>query len=154
MIDKYLDHIQEGYLINERTISIDLDKFESGESNKLLVVGLSGGGKSTLSKYLSKKYNCYHNELDDCCKSALTPEEYQDFIMLNSRTANNKTIRIYKSKKRKGKHQDMSTVTDLIKRGLILNFKNLQKDVNTFKKLRKKHGGNIQTFDVPMLKGV
>ncbi len=45
MINTYLQYIQEGYLFSDKTISIDLNKFESGESNKLIVMGLSGSVK-------------------------------------------------------------------------------------------------------------
>ncbi len=56
--------ILEGYIFSDKTISIDLDKFESGESNKLLITGLSGGGKTTLGKYLSKKYSAEFFDTD------------------------------------------------------------------------------------------
>jgi len=76
MFDEYLDFLQEGYLFSDKTISIDLDKFESGESNKLIVVGLSGAGKSTLGTYLSKKYKCGFNELDICSRKVMTDDEH------------------------------------------------------------------------------
>lgn len=75
ILNNYLHFIQEGLFFSDETISIDLDKFESGESNKLLIIGLLGGGKSTLGKYLSKKYNCKYQDLDDCIKIA---KEYSD----------------------------------------------------------------------------
>lgn len=56
MIDKYLDIIQEGYLLSDKTISVDLHKFENKENNKLLIVGVCGSGKTTLAEYLAKKY--------------------------------------------------------------------------------------------------
>ncbi len=58
--------INEGYFISEDTISIDLHKFESGESNILFIVGESGAGKSTLGNYFVDKYNCDHYDTDDC----------------------------------------------------------------------------------------
>ncbi len=78
-ITKY--RLQEGYLLSDKTISIDLDKFESGESNKIILVGVSGAGKTTLGNYLAKKYNCIYNELDKCCKKVLTHEEYRNYIL-------------------------------------------------------------------------
>lgn len=57
--------IQEGYIFSDKTISIDLDKFESGESNKLFIIGLSGGGKTTLGKHLAKKYKAKYIDTDD-----------------------------------------------------------------------------------------
>ena len=35
MINSYLQYIQEGYLFSDKTISVNLDKFESGENKKL-----------------------------------------------------------------------------------------------------------------------
>ena len=66
MIDEYLDFIQERKLFSNKTISIDLDKFISGESNKLLIGGLSGAGKSTLCVHLSKKYKAECFMTDKC----------------------------------------------------------------------------------------
>ncbi len=80
IIEQYLNYIQEGYLFSDKTISIDLDKFESGKSKKLIIVGLSGAGKSTLSAYLSKKYKCGVNELDVCCRTTMTDAEHEYFM--------------------------------------------------------------------------
>jgi shikimate kinase len=66
LVNEYLNYIQERIFISDQTISIDLDKFISGENKKLLIAGLSGGGKTTLSRYLSKKYNAEHFETDNC----------------------------------------------------------------------------------------
>ncbi len=66
MIDQYLEYIQERKLISDSTISIDLDKFISGESNKLVIAGLSGSGKSTLCKILAKKFKAECFETDRC----------------------------------------------------------------------------------------
>ncbi len=56
----------EAYMFSDKTISIDLHKFESGETNKLIIIGLSGSGKSTLGRKLAKKYNIPFHELDLC----------------------------------------------------------------------------------------
>ena len=66
MIDEYLDYLQEGFLFSDKTISIDLDKFISGEKNKLLIAGLSGGGKTTLCRHLAKRYKAECFETDTC----------------------------------------------------------------------------------------
>ncbi len=55
-INKYLEHLQEGYFLSDKTISVNLYKFENGESNKLLIVGVLGSGKTTLANLLLKKY--------------------------------------------------------------------------------------------------
>lgn len=65
----------EGYLISDKTISIDLHKFESEETDKLFVIGLSGSGKTTLGKHLAKKYKVPFYELDLC---GLKPKNLRD----------------------------------------------------------------------------
>lgn len=62
-INKYLF---EAFLFNDKTISIDLDKFESGEIPRLLIIGYSGSGKSIIGRYLSKKYKKELLSLDGC----------------------------------------------------------------------------------------
>lgn len=57
--------IQESYFISEEMISVDLDKFESGECSKLIITGLMGSGKTTLGKQLAAKYNCPVIDTDD-----------------------------------------------------------------------------------------
>lgn len=67
-LDQYLEFIQEDYFISDKTISINLDDFISGKKNKLIIAGLSGGGKSTLCRYLAQKYNAQCFETDDCAR--------------------------------------------------------------------------------------
>ncbi len=55
-INKYLSQIQEGYLLSDKTISVNLKDFENGTNNKLLIVGTSGSGKTTIGESLAKKY--------------------------------------------------------------------------------------------------
>jgi len=213
MINKYLDYIQEGYLFSDKTISIDLDKFENGESKKLIVVGLSGGGKSTLAYHLAKKYNAFHNDLDKCGKENMSNEEYYEFIMNPNSPKNPKIFRnlyincfkpnmlsnrkeildgpIFQSYYLLPKSRELINKYPVIilgksalkavwdrtqrtlrkqyaqekyntnkdkyekyKRGLILNFKYLQKYLNTFRKERIKAGGNVKKFKVPNLKRI
>jgi energy-coupling factor transporter ATP-binding protein EcfA2 len=40
---------------SDETISVNLDDFESGKKNKLLIVGAMGSGKTTLAEFLSKR---------------------------------------------------------------------------------------------------
>lgn len=211
MIPDYLRFLQEGYLFSGRTISIDLDKFESGESKKLIVVGLSGGGKSSLGIHLSKKHNCFHNELDLCSKQNMSHEEYYNFIMdplspsnakifkqlynkcfkpallsnkkeildgpifqtyaLNPDTRSlinkypviilgksalrsvwDRTQRTLRKQYAQEKYNTKKDIYLKYKRGLILNFKYLQKYINQFKDIRIKAGGNVQEFNVPKLR--
>jgi len=65
-IINYLEYLQEGYFFSDKTISIDLKLFENNKINKLLIVGFSGGGKTTFGKYLSKKYSVKLYQTDDC----------------------------------------------------------------------------------------
>ena len=48
--------IYESYIFSDNIISVDLDKFESGECSKLLISGISGSGKTSTGNYLSNKY--------------------------------------------------------------------------------------------------
>lgn len=58
-------NLTERYLMSGKTMSIDLDKFISGEYPKLIIAGLSGGGKSTLCRNLASKHKatCYESDL-------------------------------------------------------------------------------------------
>jgi|TARA_Y100000310_G_C20676317_1_gene813292 adenylate kinase family enzyme len=49
-------NIIESYLFDDKTISIDLDKFKDNISDRLFIVGFPGSGKSTLGKYLTNIY--------------------------------------------------------------------------------------------------
>lgn len=66
VIESYLNILNEGYLISNKTISVDLDKFISGESNKLLIIGLTGSGKTTMGYKLSRKMNIKSISTDEC----------------------------------------------------------------------------------------
>jgi len=57
IIDNYLDYIQEGYILSDKTISVNLHEFENRRKNKLLIIGAAGSGKTTLGEKLAKKYN-------------------------------------------------------------------------------------------------
>lgn len=56
MIDPITEYILEGYLLSDKTISVNLSQFESKKKNKLLIVGVLGSGKTSLGEYLKKKY--------------------------------------------------------------------------------------------------
>jgi tRNA A37 threonylcarbamoyladenosine biosynthesis protein TsaE len=57
-------NLNENLIFNKEDLEFNVDKFESGESNVLLVTGFSGSGKTTLAAKLAKKYNCTHYEID------------------------------------------------------------------------------------------
>lgn len=65
-VSTLLTTLTEGLVFSAQPISIDLDKFESGEATKLLIVGLSGAGKTTLGKKLAKRYGAKFEQLDMC----------------------------------------------------------------------------------------
>ena len=56
MLEEYLNQIQEGYLLSDKTISVNLKHFEQLDEHKLLIVGVLGSGKTSLGEYLAKKY--------------------------------------------------------------------------------------------------
>ena len=56
MLEQYLFDIQEGYLLSDKTISVNLKDFVSGKSKKLLIIGVPGSGKTSIGEYLVKKY--------------------------------------------------------------------------------------------------
>ena len=69
-----IEEMANPVLISEDDIHINVDKFESGESNILQITGLSGSGKSTLAKELAKKYNAYLVETDIICFAISRPD--------------------------------------------------------------------------------
>lgn len=77
-LENYLKYIQESYFLSDKIISIDLDKFISGEKNKLFISGLSGSGKTTICRKLAQKYNAVCVESDNC-KDYISKEDYDLF---------------------------------------------------------------------------
>ena len=51
-------------VFSDDDVYINYNKWKSGECTSLLVTGLSGGGKSSLSKKLADKFNAYYVEID------------------------------------------------------------------------------------------
>jgi hypothetical protein len=91
MIDEYLQYIQEGYIFSDKTISIDLHKFENGECDKLFIIGIAGSGKTSTGKILSKKYGKECCSLDHCYQKF-----YDKNIVKNSK--NSKEVKQMKKK--------------------------------------------------------
>ena len=58
------NYFREGYVINERDIYYNKDKFDSGEINLCFITGHSGSGKSTMGNSMQKD-NVEHYDLDD-----------------------------------------------------------------------------------------
>lgn len=76
--------LEESYIINEKDIYYNKDKFDSGEINLCFITGHSGSGKSTMGRQMQNK-NIEHYELDDllCVKehfSLNNLKEYGDLI--------------------------------------------------------------------------
>lgn len=55
---------QESYFFDEPDIEINLDDWKNNKNKILLIGGISGSGKSFLSKSLGEKYNANYVELD------------------------------------------------------------------------------------------
>ena len=55
---------EESVILNKSDLYYNVDKFEKGDTNVLLITGFSGSGKSTLASQLSNKYKCDYLELD------------------------------------------------------------------------------------------
>ena len=59
------DYYVENMAIDHEDLYINMDKFESGKCNIILITGFSGSGKSTLGEEMVKKFKCDdHFELD------------------------------------------------------------------------------------------
>jgi len=173
--------INEGYIFSDKTISIDLDKFESGSMNKLFIVGLSGSGKTTLGIHLGKVYNAEYFDTDDIPGES---DEKRLKILKEIINRKDRTIiggaLIIKSHSRNyisseilmntpviflGKSSLKSTLDALIRnvkdsrdgvnkgifRKLKVNIKKLQPMLDRFKEARIKIGGNVQELKVPRL---
>lgn len=59
-----MTNVNESYIINQKDILYNKDKFDSGEINLCFITGFCGSGKSSLGRDLSKQ-KVYHYELDD-----------------------------------------------------------------------------------------
>lgn len=90
-LSKYVSEsmiIKEGYIFNKKDSIYDFEKWKPGSHNVLYITGLSGGGKSTLARELTKKYNAIYIELDEL-ELADEPEK------LNSSRADDQLIDEY-----------------------------------------------------------
>ena len=59
------DYYVENMAIDHEDLYINMDKFESGKCNVILITGFTGSGKSTLGEEMVKKFKCDdHFELD------------------------------------------------------------------------------------------
>jgi len=65
IIKEYRDIVfDESTFISDKDLVWNFDKWKRGDINLLFICGYSGGGKSTLSRILAKKYNCPLSEMD------------------------------------------------------------------------------------------
>jgi adenylate kinase family enzyme len=78
MLDPITQYIlNEGYILDDKTISCDLSKFKSGESNVLLIAGLPAAGKTTLGRKLEKTYNAKLFRTDWCLSEVISIDKRQ-----------------------------------------------------------------------------
>lgn len=93
--------LNENLIFNKEDLEFNVDKFESGESNILLVTGFSGSGKTTLATDVATKYNCTLIELDyftDYLFGNVTKEDLlhddeeglAEYVELNNLSSNHK----------------------------------------------------------------
>ena len=80
-----LDLLEEKYIINEKDIYYNKDKFDSGSINLCFITGHSGSGKSTMAHKKEEEFDIEAYELDDlaCIKDHFTMnnlKEYGDLI--------------------------------------------------------------------------
>jgi uncharacterized protein YihD (DUF1040 family) len=77
-------YLDESLLLNEKDIYYNKDKFDSGEINLCFITGLSGSGKSTMSREMAKQKKIEHVGLDwiGCCKDHFTLLELKDRSMM------------------------------------------------------------------------
>lgn len=68
-------------MVENKDICLNLNKFDSGESNIIFISGMSGSGKSTLGKQIAKEYNAEYVEIDYICLI-----KTNDKLFLKSRT--------------------------------------------------------------------
>lgn len=74
--------VQERYIINEKDIYYNKEKFDNGEINLCFITGQSGSGKSTMAKDIANKDSkVEHYELDDVIwnKESFTMENFKEY---------------------------------------------------------------------------
>lgn len=77
-INDYIDESVEDYFENKDE-GINIDKWESGESNLMFVTGLSGSGKSTIAKKICEEYNAEYVELDDVYGATVLSKRQKEY---------------------------------------------------------------------------
>jgi adenylate kinase family enzyme len=80
--------ISESMLSKEKK-EVNLDEWKNSNSGILYVTGLSGGGKSTLTKELSKRFNVPYFELDFFIPLLSKGENFEEWIKERSRFSEN-----------------------------------------------------------------
>ena len=89
-----LNDIKESYVINEKDIYYNKDKFDSGEINLCFITGHSGSGKSTMANNMENK-GIEKYELDDVLANKIyytmdNLKEYGDLIYSFFKTVGSK----------------------------------------------------------------
>jgi len=182
ILSNYLKFLQEGYILSNKSISVNLPEFENKTFDTLLIVGVSGSGKTTLGKYLSKKYKAKYYSTDDLFnrEKLLTMDQRWNTIMTQlPKLLEKKERKIIEGvsligymyiKKQTTVSKKMWTYPviilgksafrgsiDAYQRGknfsILKNFKVFMKQLNRFKQDRSNIPGSIvELFDVPKIK--
>ena len=96
--------IDENYIFSRKDNVYNFDKWDNGESNILIITGLSGSGKSTMAFALADEYDATVIQLDHL-------QCYERFTAKNKNTPGTELIKKFFKNNKELKKQDFSSIT-------------------------------------------